>query len=687
MLIFVLLHTFLFGNSFEYHFNEEMSFKKINYFNVSSDTLITIQDNFIENKIIIEKLFGNEKSYNFINNFELIEYYPKYRKLILKKNNQIVIYDEENGKFKYLFNLDENIEIKKNNLILDKSDNIYLQINDNLYLNDSLIYNNCLDFKILQNDIYILLFNQNDVQLISNGVTLNRFEYFNKCNIKIYNNDIFIANNYNDRLLIKKLNSQYEIIEEYWLNTNLNKLYFGNYIYFYDLLESNFYYINGEKKELFKFKEKFDFFKLFEDKFVIQQGNVIKLVNKSGKLIGIYDNTNQIDKLIIIKDKFYLLSNGNLSILSLDKNNYWYMNLIFVDNLYTILIVILLLVIFRLFFKYRQKQIIFHTIFDLPSTGLIIHLNEKGEILNLNKHSRQLFSIPDSVKLGEYFKKYYSNDNFGELTSLINKALHLRTSFKEKINVKVDNNLVEIMCNIISIQNFAGLFRGILITGTDITEELENKRLSNWAQLAHDMQTNLSTIKLNIEQLESDNEKDLIRKDKIIHQSNLLIKRVRDIVTVGRSNQLNKLSYSTEEVYNGIVSEFDFNNFPNIEIIKDIEKFNFIADKDKIIRGVRNALENAIKIFEGKKGIISVIIKRDNRFVYLIVKDNGIGMDKETLLRMKDPYFTTKSSKGGSGIGTIIMQKVTEQHGGELIINSQKNKGTEVIFKIPYLRS
>jgi signal transduction histidine kinase len=687
MLIFILLHTFLFGNSFEYNFNEESLLKKINYFNVCGDTLVTIQDNFIENKIIIEKLIGNEKSYNFINNFEVIEYYTEYRKLILKKYNQIVIYDEENGKFKYLFNLDENFEIKKTNLIIDKSDDIYLQINDDLYLNDSLIYNNCIDIKVLQNEIYILLFNQNDVQLISNGVTLNRFEYFDKCNIKIYNSDLFIVNNYNDRLLIKKLNSQFEIIEEYWLNTNLNKIHIGNYIYFYDLLESNFYFINGEKKELFKFKEKFDFFNIYEDKFVIQQGNIIKLVNKSGKLVGIYDNTNQIDKLIIIRDKFYLLSNGNLNILSLDKNNYWYLNFIFVDNLYIILIVILLLVIFRLFFKYRQKQIIFYTIFDLPSTGLIIHLNDKGEILNLNKHSRQLFSIPDSVKLGEYFKKYYSNDNFGELTYLINKALHLRTSFKEKINVKVDNNLVEIMCNIISIQNFAGLFRGILITGTDITEELENKRLSNWAQLAHDMQTNLSTIKLNIEQLESVNEKDLIRKEKIIHQSNLLIKRVRDIVTVGRSNQLNKLSYSTEEVYNGIVSEFDFNNFPDIEIVKDVEKFNFIADKDKIIRGVRNALENAIKIFDGKKGVISIIIKRDNRFVYLIVKDNGIGMDKETLLRMKDPYFTTKSSKGGSGIGTIIMQKVTEQHGGELIINSQKNKGTEVIFKIPYLRN
>lgn len=686
MLIFILLHTFILSNSFEYNFKLDDSFRNINYFSVNEDTLITIQDNFLENKIIIEKIYNDEKKYNVLNDFELINYFANERKLLLKKNNQLIIYDEKSNYLKIIFSLEENVNINNTKLVIHKS-NIYLLLNEYLYLNDSLIHDNCFDFQKLNNDIYILLFNQNDLQLLKNNNTLSRFEYFDKCKIQIYNSDIFIVNSYNDRLLIKKLNSDGEINEEYWLNTNLENTYIYNHIYYYDIIELTFNKINSKRKELFKFKENFDSFQAYENFLVIQQANYIKLFNLNGKLVATYDNINQISNFRIINNKFYILANGKLNVLNINKNNYWLLHYVFIDNLYTILIVILLIIIARLFFKYRQKQIIFHTIFDLPSSGLIIHLNDKGEILNLNKHSRQLFSIPDSVKLGEFFKQYYSSNNFSELTNLINKALHLRASFKQKINIKVENNLIEIMCNIISIQNIAGLFRGILITGTDITEELENKRLSNWAQLAHDMQTNLSTIKLNIEQLESDNQKDLIRKEKIIHQTNLLIKRVRDIVTVGRSNQLNKLSCSTEEVYNDLTNEFDFNNFQNIELIKKIENFNFIVDKDKIIRGLRNALENAIKIFEGEKGTISIIINRDNRYVYLSVKDNGIGMDKETLQKIKDPYFTTKSSKGGSGIGTIIMQKVTEQHGGELIIESQKGKGTEVIFKIPYLRN
>ena len=118
-----------------------------------------------------------------------------------------------------------------------------------------------------------------------------------------------------------------------------------------------------------------------------------------------------------------------------------------------------------------------------------------------------------------------------------------------------------------------------------------------------------------------------------------------------------------------------------------IEKFTFTCDKEKIIRALRNAFENALKIFDSKEGIIEVIIKRDSRSVYLIIKDSGQGMNEETIKKMKDPYFTTKGEKGGSGIGTIIMQKVMEQHGGEFIIESKLNVGTEVIFKIPYIKN
>jgi len=686
MLLLYIFNLFVFSTSFELEIVEEKIYDKVDYFIFQNDSIFAIQDEFYENKIVIKTIYNNITNVNVLDDAQLKFINKEDKFIVAQKNNSLYLYDILNDKYKYLLELKEEYAID-NFKYIQFDTTSHLLINNNYYKDGELIHNNAINIIYLNESLFIMIQNQNNLTLLKNNEIINRYEYFYSVNLLNYKESLLLINSYQDRLLLKEINTSGEITSNYWLNTTYEYLSISEKLIYYDLIELKFKSLFDENEELFSYINKFDNYILNDDKLIIKNANTLEFIEFDGNIQLKYENDFRIDDFKINQSKIYLLSDGKLKILTYDKNDYWMFEMLFIDNIFYIFIGILIIIILRLFFKYQQKQIIFRTIFDLPSTGLIIHLNDKGELINLNQFSRHIFSIPDSVKLGEYFKKYISNNETNEFNELINKALHLRQSFKQKINLKVDNNMLELMCNVISIQNFAGLFRGLLITGTDITEELENKRMSNWAQLAHDMQTNLSTIKLNIEQMESTNEKDISRKSKIISQTNLLIKRIRDIVTVGRSNSLNKVNYSSDEVFNELMNEFDLNYYPNIQIEKKVEKFNFVADKDKIIRALRNAFENAIKIFDHKNGIIEIIFRRDNRFVYLSIKDNGKGMDKETLLKMKDPYFTTKDSKGGSGIGTIIMQKVMEQHGGEFIIQSQKNIGTEVIFKIPYYRS
>jgi signal transduction histidine kinase len=58
-------------------------------------------------------------------------------------------------------------------------------------------------------------------------------------------------------------------------------------------------------------------------------------------------------------------------------------------------------------------------------------------------------------------------------------------------------------------------------------------------------------------------------------------------------------------------------------------------------------------------------------------------MDEQTRKKILQPYFTTSGGKGGSGIGTMIMQQVLELHGGSITIQSEKGTGTEIIFSLP----
>jgi len=210
---------------------------------------------------------------------------------------------------------------------------------------------------------------------------------------------------------------------------------------------------------------------------------------------------------------------------------------------------------------------------------------------------------------------------------------------------------------------------------------LGRQRLTNLAQLAHDMQTNLSTIRLNAEQIETDEvPKNEERKRKIIHQVGLLMQRVRDIVTVGRG-EIVKQEVDAYELCMEARMEFDEVMFPNIEFELDLQHFPISCDKPKMIRAIRNAIENAIKAFQGRGGKIKVTNWKDTRFGYVSVNDNGPGMDKGMIEKILKPYFTT----GGSGIGTMIMQHVVELHGGRLEVRTEKGKGTEIIFVIPLL--
>jgi PAS domain S-box-containing protein len=66
------------------------------------------------------------------------------------------------------------------------------------------------------------------------------------------------------------------------------------------------------------------------------------------------------------------------------------------------------------------------------------------------------------------------------------------------------------------------------------------------------------------------------------------------------------------------------------------------------------------------------------QYVCLAVKDDGEGMDADTLARAADPFFTTKGIGKGTGLGLSMVQGIAEQSGGRLLIHSEKGKGTTI---------
>jgi signal transduction histidine kinase/CheY-like chemotaxis protein len=73
--------------------------------------------------------------------------------------------------------------------------------------------------------------------------------------------------------------------------------------------------------------------------------------------------------------------------------------------------------------------------------------------------------------------------------------------------------------------------------------------------------------------------------------------------------------------------------------------------------------------------------------VRLIIQDNGTGMSSDVLERMFDPFFTTKPIGEGSGMGLSVVHGIVANHGGAIMVESQRGKGTKIEVYLPTIPS
>ncbi len=357
-----------------------------------------------------------------------------------------------------------------------------------------------------------------------------------------------------------------------------------------------------------------------------------------------------------------------------------------IDLITRFVIPLVLLTIAAIFWiLYRRQRRFLDAVIDIPGAGLVVVLDANGRLVRTNERAAALMKLTRNVPMRRLFRSYMQLQGLAGLSSFIEQALLLRTTRTERVMIEHADEQREYMFTSIPLIGLLGRAAGYIITGVDITEALERQRLVNWAQLAHDMQTNLSTIRLNAEQLDEGlDQRNTERRRRILFQVGVLIQRVRDLVSVGRGDELVRVPVHSAELCTEIRHEFDPMMFPHVSFSMKLRGTMMNVDKLKISRAVRNAVENAIKALRGHEGSVEIATWFDATYVFIRISDTGVGMDAETLANMMRPYFTTAKDGTGTGIGTMIMQHVMDLHGGTLRVSSQPGVGTQVIFRIPH---
>ncbi|HKJ05655.1 MAG TPA: PAS domain S-box protein [Geopsychrobacteraceae bacterium] len=102
--------------------------------------------------------------------------------------------------------------------------------------------------------------------------------------------------------------------------------------------------------------------------------------------------------------------------------------------------------------------------------------------------------------------------------------------------------------------------------------------------------------------------------------------------------------------------------------------------RQRIEQVLVNLIINACQALEERtRGICArTWYDKEQGMVFCEVEDEGVGIEEEVLCHVTDPFFTTRREDGGTGLGLSISARIVKEHGGQLVISSQRGRGTSV---------
>ncbi|MCS7281485.1 MAG: ATP-binding protein [Desulfobacterota bacterium] len=220
----------------------------------------------------------------------------------------------------------------------------------------------------------------------------------------------------------------------------------------------------------------------------------------------------------------------------------------------------------------------------------------------------------------------------------------------------------------------------------------ESERLSLIGQIssgiAHEIRNPLNFISLSVSHVkETILEKEFKEKDEIVYLLESVmneIKKVNELIHnflfLGKGITLKKerieIKTLVEEALYLLKDKFK----NGIEVKVAEKEETVLCDKEYMRLSLLNLILNAIEALE-EKGAISIDYGREDSMKYITICDNGVGIDKDSLEKVFEPYFSTK--KFGIGLGLTLAKRFVNEHGGEIKIESEPKKGTKVMILLP----
>ena len=204
-------------------------------------------------------------------------------------------------------------------------------------------------------------------------------------------------------------------------------------------------------------------------------------------------------------------------------------------------------------------------------------------------------------------------------------------------------------------------------------------------KITHEIKNPIAVCKGYLDMINVHDEKQVERYVPILKSEiERLLSLLQDFLLINKNNldldimDFNMLIEDTIDKMNPILKE---NNIDlNLNLFDDEIYIN--GDYNRLSQVLINLIKNSIEaISNEKRGKINISTKIKNNKFLLIIEDNGEGMTKDVLKKIKEPFYTTK--KRGSGLGVALIYEILEAHNGKIEYSSEYTKGTKVMIELP----
>ncbi|HXB29104.1 MAG TPA: ATP-binding protein [Puia sp.] len=388
--------------------------------------------------------------------------------------------------------------------------------------------------------------------------------------------------------------------------------------------------------------------------------------------------------------------------------------------------------------SYKESRSLVDSVFQLLSNSVSDNPEEKSRLESMHNIIVKRYNILDE-ELGILNKNNFQiNDSIRTREQQNNKLIDSIGQFSDSITVN-ENRLLNLRTQRVIFYSKivfwiiigAGLVSGLLIIYSLVTFNMESqakkkatiqaasyhdqleKRVKELASanqellelrslerftsmgrvarvIAHEIRNPLTNIDLSANHLESDNldgEDKKLFLDIIARNSRRINELINELLSATKFTDLQYEEIRVDVLLDESLNEaFDRAQLSRVRIEKKYsnERIWLNVDRSRMKIAILNIIVNAMEAITGENGCLTIETTRSGENCTIIIRDNGKGMDEETLAKVFDPYFTSKTN--GNGLGMTNSQNIILNHKGKIEVFSEEGNGTSFLITLNSLR-